>query len=233
MLSRLAIGRFIGEMIKDMDKAVSFTVQENHRSNLNPNPKPKLNPNPKPDVTSSISNDTVYESTRWSDSASYLSGVKRKLMNGKNHNNTDDDMKNTDSSFKNVTAGTKILIYSGHDSTMVPLLGALGLYHGDWPPYASYLTLEVGRLIKIPDPSPKKTIPKSPNPNLDKTIMDIPPMSSRNIGDLYVRAVYNDRDMVMAGCDGFLWCPYELFRKQLLKTSLSSVEYQKQCRKKL
>ena len=35
-----------------------------------------------------------------------------------------------------------MLIYSGHDSTLVPLLCALGLYDDTWPPYASFLTLE-------------------------------------------------------------------------------------------
>ena len=39
----------------------------------------------------------------------------------------------------------KILIYSGHDSTLVPLMCALGLYDNQWPPYASYLTLEIIR----------------------------------------------------------------------------------------
>ncbi len=37
----------------------------------------------------------------------------------------------------------KMLIYSGHDSTLVPLLCALDLYDDTWPPYASFLTLEV------------------------------------------------------------------------------------------
>lgn len=37
----------------------------------------------------------------------------------------------------------KMLIYSGHDSTLVPILSALEIYDGAWPPYAAYLTLEV------------------------------------------------------------------------------------------
>lgn len=41
--------------------------------------------------------------------------------------------------------GKKILIYSGHDSTLVPLLCALDIYDGVWPPYASYLTLEIAQ----------------------------------------------------------------------------------------
>lgn len=35
------------------------------------------------------------------------------------------------SSSRRVNSGTKMLIYSGHDSTMVPLLKAIGLYNGN------------------------------------------------------------------------------------------------------
>jgi len=37
----------------------------------------------------------------------------------------------------------KMLIYSGHDSTLVPVLCALGAYNDKWPPYASHLELEI------------------------------------------------------------------------------------------
>lgn len=36
-----------------------------------------------------------------------------------------------------------MLIYSGHDSTLVPVLCALGIYDDIWPPYASYLCFEI------------------------------------------------------------------------------------------
>jgi lysophosphatidic acid phosphatase type 6 len=39
----------------------------------------------------------------------------------------------------------KMLVYSGHDSTMVPMLCALGISSGEWPPYASHLEVEVAR----------------------------------------------------------------------------------------
>ena len=39
----------------------------------------------------------------------------------------------------------KMLIYSGHDSSLVPILCALGIYDNQWPPYASYLVLEVAK----------------------------------------------------------------------------------------
>jgi len=41
------------------------------------------------------------------------------------------------------TQGKTMLIYSGHDTTLVPVLSALGLYDDTWPPYASHLAVEV------------------------------------------------------------------------------------------
>jgi lysophosphatidic acid phosphatase type 6 len=57
----------------------------------------------------------------------YASGrFLRELLNDLNNKNND----------------KKLLIYSGHDSTLVPLLCALDLYDDQWPPYASYLVIE-------------------------------------------------------------------------------------------
>jgi len=107
--------------------------------------------------------------------------------------------------------GSKMLLYSGHDSTMVPLLGAIGLYKGDWPPYASYLTLEVARLKK------------------DKSAAVDPHGAA---GHMYVRAVYNDVERVMEGCDGGMWCRYDLFKAQLSKTAWTYSQYQRECHSK-
>ena len=79
---------------------------------------------------------------------------------------------------------------------------------GDWPPYASYLTLEVGRLISLDEVSFPKGI----------------------VGDLYVRAVYNDKDRIMTGCADRLWCPYGLFRAHILKSGMTHTEYHRECR---
>ncbi|CAM9787358.1 unnamed protein product [Ectocarpus sp. 12 AP-2014] len=50
----------------------------------------------------------------------------------------------------------KLAIFSGHDSTLVPILTALKIYDDVWPPYASYITLDVaedeqggGRLVRV------------------------------------------------------------------------------------
>ena len=81
---------------------------------------------------------------------------------------------------------------------------------GNWPPYASYLTLETARL----------TIPSPRGGAVLKGI----------VGEMYVRAVYNDKDLVMEGCGGEMWCPYELFRTQILKWSITHSAYIKECR---
>ena len=38
---------------------------------------------------------------------------------------------------------TRMFLYSGHDSSLMPLLAALGKHVEDWPPYLSNLTLEL------------------------------------------------------------------------------------------
>lgn len=34
-------------------------------------------------------------------------------------------------------------MYSAHDTTLLPLLVALGMYDGRWPPFASYIAFEL------------------------------------------------------------------------------------------
>lgn len=37
----------------------------------------------------------------------------------------------------------KLVLYSGHDVTLSPLLYVLGIYHGEWTPYASRIVIEL------------------------------------------------------------------------------------------
>eukprot|EP00026_Physarum_polycephalum_P006185 Phypoly_transcript_06226.p1 GENE.Phypoly_transcript_06226~~Phypoly_transcript_06226.p1 ORF type:complete len:140 (+),score=10.98 Phypoly_transcript_06226:1323-1742(+) len=37
----------------------------------------------------------------------------------------------------------KYLVFSGHDTTVGPLLAAINAYDGQWPPYASHIELEL------------------------------------------------------------------------------------------
>ncbi|CAM9953409.1 unnamed protein product [Pylaiella littoralis] len=43
----------------------------------------------------------------------------------------------------NMPSTPKLAIFSGHDSTLVPILAALKIYDDVWPPYASYISLDV------------------------------------------------------------------------------------------
>lgn len=45
-------------------------------------------------------------------------------------------------------SGPKMAVFSGHDSTLFPLLTALGAFDGSWPPYASRVQIELLRLVK-------------------------------------------------------------------------------------
>ena len=73
----------------------------------------------------------------------------------------------------------------------------------------------------------------SPSHALAHPLIDILPfIHYLGTHGLYIRAIYNDRDQIMAGCDGKLWCPYESFRNQLLKTSSTPLQYQKDCHSK-
>ena len=39
----------------------------------------------------------------------------------------------------------KFVIHSGHDTTIIPLLSAMGVFDGEWPPYASHIFFELWR----------------------------------------------------------------------------------------
>ncbi len=119
------------------------------------------------------------------------------------------------------TKDKRMLIYSGHDSTLVPVLCALGIYDGivtllkhyddldeyllillspcifcvdKWPPYAAHLALEVAALKSHPS-------------------------------ELFVRAVYNNEEVNIFGYNASTWCPMEVFWKKLQYVACSPEEY--------
>ena len=192
MLSRLAIGRFIGEAITNLDSATNYTAKEDSTISVNSmklSDKIKNNvvrrqrfaehgTETRPGTGTRPGTDSRVIST--DDLASVASGTSIPTENGKSknkntnkhsstssntdssnvdttakqkqsintekldqqnydssksidHNIFDNEMKNLSKSefhSKYVSTETKMLIYSGHDSTMVPLLRAIGLYHG-------------------------------------------------------------------------------------------------------
>ena len=93
----------------------------------------------------------------------------------------------------------KMYIYSGHDSTLVPVLCVLGIYDNIWPPYSSFLTIEIAR---------------------SKTTNDRFVKATYNDRDAIMTAI-EDNDS--------LWCPYEKFINRLKSMSLTYEQYQQIC----
>jgi hypothetical protein len=149
MLSRLAIGRFIREAVDNMDTAINYTTRATQPSPSQPHFHDAFSV-----LSSSGSragrfmsenreNETDLDSTddiRTKDISSInLTNVTKAAQGGVqetvNRMNLMTDPiapEGTKSSnSRRVQTGTKMLIYSGHDSTMVPLLKAIGLYNGE------------------------------------------------------------------------------------------------------
>ena len=83
----------------------------------------------------------------------------------------------------------KLTVFAGHDACpMMPVLVGLGVWDGEWPEYASSLTLET---VSLPAEQPSKQ------------------------RDFFVRALYNKEPTRIAGCsrtgDGL--CPLDRFLK--------------------
>jgi hypothetical protein len=57
----------------------------------------------------------------------------------------DGDSSNSGASSSASPAATRMFLYSGHDSSLMPLLAALGKEVRGWPPYLSSLALELWR----------------------------------------------------------------------------------------
>ena len=151
MLSRLAIGRFIREAVDNMDTAINYTARAPQTSysrllsNEAPHPVDAISPSSSKatriitdvkeidSVDSTDDNGKLKSSTNKGMAPSSAAGegavtetVNR--MNLMTDASTSDGTKS--SAIRRVRSGTKMLIYSGHDSTMVPLLKAIGLYNG-------------------------------------------------------------------------------------------------------
>lgn len=45
----------------------------------------------------------------------------------------------------NINTSTKMLIYSAHDATLVPILKVLGYPNSNWPDYGAYITIEISK----------------------------------------------------------------------------------------
>lgn len=127
-------------------------------------------------------------------------------------NTTDSSLRH--GSRKDVAENANILIYSGHDSTLVPILCALGIYDYKWPPYASYLALEIAE---------EKMATSS---------------------KLWVRAIYNDEALAIGSKRPFTgqcaaassndvmenWYPYDMLISRLQSLTIDHDDYSMACR---
>ena len=88
------------------------------------------------------------------------------------------------------TQRKKFVLHSGHDTTVLPLLAALGgdAWDGEWPPYASLVLFELYAVRG------KET--------------------STRTEDLYFRLLYHGKPRKMAGCDADV-CPLKVFTAHL------------------
>lgn len=142
MLSRLAIGRFIREAVDNMDTAINYTTRSTQtslsRSSSNGRRAARAMSENRENETASDSTDDI--ETKGKSSSNNLTNITKASSEGTvmetvNRMNLMVDPSGTEgvksTSTRRVNSGTKMLIYSGHDSTMVPLLKAIGLYNGE------------------------------------------------------------------------------------------------------
>lgn len=101
---------------------------------------------------------------------------------------------------------TKMLLYSGHDTTLIPLLNILKLYNGSWPPFASHVAIELYR---------DEDIIHSMNPDSEE--------------GFYVRVVYNSQEKKLPGCNGDSLCPLKHFKSAMEKFAIDESGYDAVC----
>lgn len=196
-LNRLAIGRFIHELVDDIDGNIQDSKNINTNSNTNTNTNVNTNGN---------AYDSYHENSR-----------------------------------KEVAPFANMLIYSGHDSTLVPLLCALGLYKNEWTPYASYLAFEI--------------VERTDSENSSATSVQNIKSGTDKTGDcdvnsnLWVRLIFNDEVQIPIKIISELgpfptdtegnsdidknksstWIPYTKFISYLKSFTVSADEYQSAC----
>jgi hypothetical protein len=94
----------------------------------------------------------------------------------------------------------KYALFSGHDTTLGPLLSLLGIYDGFWPPYASNLVFEISE--------------------------DRATSEDNRWG---VRVIYNEKEMTIPGCPPKVPCPWSIFDKITKPMEVSQKEYVSAC----
>ena len=100
----------------------------------------------------------------------------------------------------------KLSVYSGHDTSLLPVLNALGVDDGSWPKFASNLIFELYR-----------------GDSLDRTRGDGDATASSS--EFYVRVTYNDVPRALLGCGSFL-CPLGTFLTKMSEFTVTQQQYE-------
>jgi acid phosphatase len=128
----------------------------------------------------------------------------------------------------------KLSINSCHDTSVGGILNALDVFDGRWPPFTSFVGIELfssspqnssspSPLSLSSDSSTKSTTSPSPSP---------PPLSH------FVRVLYNGRTLSLPGCQApqnhlegseGKFCTWEAFSEVLNKVKMSEVEWKEAC----
>lgn len=96
--------------------------------------------------------------------------------------------------------GVKMRLYSGHDSTLIPLLSALGVSFSEWPRYAAHVIFELFRETPASDGG----------------------------ANYYVRLLYNGEEQQIGGCTSPV-CPLEEFAKAVSQFRISEDRLWEKC----
>jgi lysophosphatidic acid phosphatase type 6 len=145
-----------------------------------------------------------------------------------------------DAAVRDPLGKTKLMVWSGHDSTLVPVLSALGLVEQGMAPYASHLELEFAKVknksLNCNRPY-NRNHPHNRNHNHSNTDTITPPphlpfwsafLAQDADGELFVRAIYNNEERQIEGCGG-AWCPYFRYKRRMSNVSLTPGAYAAEC----
>lgn len=90
----------------------------------------------------------------------------------------------------------RMYLYSAHDTTIMPLVVAMGVDIDTWPPYLSNLSFELWQGQPAPGVAPKH----------------------------YVRVLYNDSELRIPGVPLGVLCDVDTFRTQVLRPYLLTAQ---------
>ena len=123
----------------------------------------------------------------------------------------------------NKHADKSLLVYSGHDSTLVPVLCALGLYDNVWPPYASYLAVEIAT-SKV---TGRKFVRAVFNDEVKK--MDLDLTSTKEFANAEVPTNADEVQAEVVRMGALAWSTMENFNNRLRSLSMTEIEYDYAC----